>query len=60
LRAASLKVPESSLHFKCSAALMMAVWVPTAIKCSEGSDFQSNTGRCGVLKFSGTLAFHKA
>ncbi|MCI34788.1 hypothetical protein A2U01_0056009, partial [Trifolium medium] len=44
LRATSLKVPESSLHFKCSVAPVMAVCVPTAIKCSEGSDFPSNTG----------------
>ena len=60
LNAASFKVPESSLHFRCSAAPMMAVCVPTAIRCSVGSVFPSNVGRCDVLKFFGTLASHKA
>ncbi|KAK2376913.1 hypothetical protein QL285_077656 [Trifolium repens] len=45
LNAASFKVPESSLHFRWSAAPMMAVWVPTAIRCSDGSVFPSNAGR---------------
>jgi hypothetical protein len=42
LSAASFKVPESSLHFKCSAAPMMAICVLTAIRCSVGSVFPSN------------------
>jgi hypothetical protein len=60
LKAASFRVLESNLHFRWSAAPMIAVCVPTAIKCSEGSGFPSNAGRCGVLKFSGTLVSHKA
>ncbi|MCI40539.1 hypothetical protein A2U01_0061772, partial [Trifolium medium] len=59
-KAASYNVPENSLHFRCSEAPMMAVWVPTAIKCSSGSVFPSNEGRWGVLKLSGTLASHRA
>ncbi|MCI72687.1 hypothetical protein A2U01_0093950, partial [Trifolium medium] len=45
LKAASLRVPDKSLHFKCSFAPMIEVWVPTAIKCSRGSVFPSNVGR---------------
>ncbi|PNY05676.1 reticulon-like protein B21-like [Trifolium pratense] len=31
--AASLNVPDNNLHFKCSGAFIMAVCVPTAIRC---------------------------
>ncbi|KAK2402638.1 hypothetical protein QL285_052139 [Trifolium repens] len=54
--AASLKVLDRSLHFKCSSAPIMEVCVPTAIKCSRGPVFPSKLGSWGILKFAGTCA----
>ncbi|MCH87771.1 hypothetical protein A2U01_0008649 [Trifolium medium] len=46
------------MHASASEAPTMAVCVPTAIKCSNGSVFPSKVGRWGVLKPSGTRVSH--
>jgi hypothetical protein len=59
-RVASLKVPDSSLNLRGSAAPIRAIWVQTAIRCSRGSVLPSNDGRFGILKFSGIGFFQSS